>query len=500
MPFASRATAVDLSNLPNTLQTLSNTLFPTLKPIAVNIWNHPEVSTQETFAHDQVINHFTVPPAAGGWNVTAHAFGLPTAWMLTFEHRPAGYTGDLPVVGFMSEYDALPAIGHACGHNLILLNGLHAGSLTRQSLIDYNLPGRVIILGCPDEEQTAGKKRLLDAGAFDGSDVWALAHPTVTNANQPMQSRVDALLKIVGSTHAEAVHKAYQQLVIIDDLAGKLPATQTTATPVEDVGMFSLNVVASENQLGVVGDLNTINSTVAGIKATNAAFVAVNYTIGTDSNGVVLTFSGKGGHVSEAQQSPLSLSVETFRQLTASNPTFTYYLPSNTSIAELDLTVSIRTRYTIDLPTVQNAILPNINTIPSSVTFDLAYPAYEVGPYLADRLIEVMQGPTLNEVWVNSTIAPAATDVGFVQRAVIDPNTHMLLSESKATFHPNFGICPDVTGAGCAFNHEPAFRDLAGTDLAYTQTEKMARALAQIAVELIADPERMAQATAFIKK
>jgi len=243
-----------------------------------------------------------------------------------------------------------------------------------------------------------------------------------------------------------------------------------------------------------------VNSTVAGIKATNNAFAAINYTIGTDSNGVVLTFLGHGGHASEAQQSPLSLSVETFRQLTASNPSFTYYLPSNTTSTELDVTVSVRTRFTGDLPTVQSAVQSNVNSIPASVTWDLAYPAYEPAPYFGNRLIEVMQGPTLNEVWVNSTIAPAATDLGFVQGATIDPNTHALLSIKKAAFHANYGICADPSGAGCAFNHEPAFKDLAGADLAYTQTEKMSRALAQIAVELAADPSKMAQATAFIKK
>lgn len=58
--------------------------------------------------------------------------------------------------------------------------------------------------------------------------------------------------------------------------------------------MFSLNVVQSDIELGVVGDLRVVNSTVANIKATNSAFAAINYTISTDSNGVVLNFTGNG--------------------------------------------------------------------------------------------------------------------------------------------------------------------------------------------------------------
>ena len=57
-----------------------------------------------------------------------------------------------------------------------------------------------------------------------------------------------------------------------------------------------------------------------------------------------------------------------------------------------------------------------------------------------------------------------------------------------------------ASGAGCPFNHEAAFRNLAGADLAYETTEKMARALAQMAVELAADPARMAAARALVRQ
>jgi hypothetical protein len=108
-----------------------------------------------------------------------------------------------------------------------------------------------------------------------------------------------------------------------------------------------------------------------------------------------------------------------------------------------------------------------------------------------------MATPDFNESWASSTIAPAASDASFVQIPVLDSQSRELISASKVVFFPNFNICaPDA--AVCPFPHEPAFRITAGTDFAYTQTEKVARALAYIAVELLANSDMMAQATAII--
>jgi hypothetical protein len=99
-----------------------------------------------------------------------------------------------------------------------------------------------------------------------------------------------------------------------------------------------------------------------------------------------------------------------------------------------------------------------------------------------------------------STFAPASTDASWLQDPVLDSVTHNLTSAAKAVLHANFGICPNASGAGCAFNHEPLFKALANTDFAYAQTEIVARAEAQLAVQLLADPSQMAQATAILSK
>ncbi|KAI1097291.1 hypothetical protein F4804DRAFT_328032 [Jackrogersella minutella] len=268
LALVSLTTSTDLSTLPDLLKNISADVFTSLKSIAQDIYAHPETSTREFHAHDSVVNYFTtIKP--GLWDVTPHAYGQPTAFELSFVNKPIGFSGpedEIPIVGFMAEYDALLGIGHACGHNHIILNGLTAASMAREALIKLDIPGTIKVMGTPDEENTGGKGRLRDAGAFDGVDVWMMAHPTNANAVQPMQGRVDAQANFVGSTHADAVRTAYEALVLVTDLAASLPGTASTATPVEDVGMFAINVVAQEILFGIAGlSLQDVNSTIIGL-------------------------------------------------------------------------------------------------------------------------------------------------------------------------------------------------------------------------------------------
>ena len=93
-----------------------------------------------------------------------------------FKAEMAG-KGPGPTVAIMLEYDALPN-GHACGHNLIATSGLLAAAGLAKVMKDT--PGRVIVVGTPDEERGSmggGKVALLEGGHFDGSDVVFITHP-----------------------------------------------------------------------------------------------------------------------------------------------------------------------------------------------------------------------------------------------------------------------------------------------------------------------------------
>jgi len=82
-----------------------------------------------------------------------------------------------PVIAVLSEYDALPGIGHACGHNLIAVAGVAVGIALKKVLESRPGSGTVVVLGTPAEEGGCGKQILIDNGAFQGIDVAMMCHP-----------------------------------------------------------------------------------------------------------------------------------------------------------------------------------------------------------------------------------------------------------------------------------------------------------------------------------
>jgi amidohydrolase len=125
----------------------------------------PELAFEEKAAHDLLTGLLE----GEGLEVERGAYGLPTG----FAAR-AG-SGDGPTVAVLLEYDALPEIGHACGHNVIAAAGLGAG-LAAASVAEQ-LGGKVLILGTPAEEGGGGKIFMADAGALDGVDAAMMIHP-----------------------------------------------------------------------------------------------------------------------------------------------------------------------------------------------------------------------------------------------------------------------------------------------------------------------------------
>tara|TARA_A100001037_G_C15150433_1_gene638866 strand:- start:4863 stop:6044 length:1182 start_codon:yes stop_codon:yes gene_type:complete len=131
---------------------------------------NPELAFNEHFASKLLADTATrldVP-------VTAGCYDLPTA----FEAHLAG-TGPGPTVAILAEYDALPGIGHACGHNLIATAALGA-VLGLRSVMD-TLPGTVRFLGTPAEEKGGGKELMARRGAFKGVDAAMMIHPAGVN-------------------------------------------------------------------------------------------------------------------------------------------------------------------------------------------------------------------------------------------------------------------------------------------------------------------------------
>ncbi len=135
-----------------------------LLSVSHEIFDHPELCFEEHRAHDLLCDVLEEE----GLEVTRHAHGLETAFVAR-----AGTTG--PTVVVICEYDALPGVGHACGHNVIAAAGLGAGLAAAE--LAEELGGRVRIVGTPAEEGGGGKVFLLRDGAFDDVDAAVMVHP-----------------------------------------------------------------------------------------------------------------------------------------------------------------------------------------------------------------------------------------------------------------------------------------------------------------------------------
>ena len=135
-----------------------------LLSVSHQIHENPELCFEEHTAHDLLCAALEDE----GLEVERSAFDLDTAFIAR-----AGRTG--PHIAVICEYDALPEIGHACGHNVIAAAGLGAG-LAAASLAE-KLGGRISIIGTPAEEGGGGKCFLLERGAFDGIGAAMMVHP-----------------------------------------------------------------------------------------------------------------------------------------------------------------------------------------------------------------------------------------------------------------------------------------------------------------------------------
>ncbi len=139
-------------------------LAPRLVHASRAIHDHPELNYEEHFAH-QTLTDLLIEQ---GVTTTRHAYGIDTAFDAT-----AGSEG--PTIAVLCEYDALPGVGHACGHNVIATAGLGAGLAA--AYVAEQAGGRVRIMGTPAEEGGGGKVKMARAGAFDDVDAAMMVHP-----------------------------------------------------------------------------------------------------------------------------------------------------------------------------------------------------------------------------------------------------------------------------------------------------------------------------------
>jgi amidohydrolase len=165
---------------------------PAFRELALRIHAHPEVGLEERQAAAWIGERLE----AEGFAVERGVADLPTAFVATH-----GAASARPVIAFLAEYDALPELGHACGHNLIA----SAAGLAAVALARAVAPGeaRVRVLGCPAEESYGGKAQLVDRGLLHDVDAALMAHGYRCHLGaRPATGRQSVLLEF----HGKAAH------------------------------------------------------------------------------------------------------------------------------------------------------------------------------------------------------------------------------------------------------------------------------------------------------
>lgn len=147
-------------------------IAPTLMAISDWMADNPEIGLQEYQASERL----TELLAEFGAEVERGIAGMPTAFLARL---PGGGPG--PTVAIVAEYDALPEVGHGCGHNIIATAAVGAGIALARLGQAGGLPGSVVIVGTPAEESAVpnagGKIPILDHGYFDDIDAAIMVHP-----------------------------------------------------------------------------------------------------------------------------------------------------------------------------------------------------------------------------------------------------------------------------------------------------------------------------------
>lgn len=163
----------------------------------------PEVAFQEERAAGRIADLLR----SRGFAVEHGVGSLPTAIRATF---PGGLGTDGPRIGVLAEYDALPGVGHGCGHNTMAASGV--GAALALAAFAPAIRGTIVFLGTPAEEAGSGKAIMLEEGAFEGLDAALLFHPS---------DRTHTRVVLLASEDVEVVFTGFESHASADPFLGR---------------------------------------------------------------------------------------------------------------------------------------------------------------------------------------------------------------------------------------------------------------------------------------
>ncbi|KAF9193450.1 hypothetical protein BGZ51_003254 [Haplosporangium sp. Z 767] len=220
-----------------------------MRDISLKLHNDPELSYKEYHAHALLTDYLEKK----GFTVERKAYGLDTAFVAR-----AG-NSDKVTIGICSEYDALPGIGHACGHNLIAISGIATAIGLKAAIDKFQLQAEIKLFGTPAEETSGGKIVMLNNGAFKDVDVCMMLH----------------------GANADVVYPAFLALDTVEvEYFGK--ASHASASPWEGINALDAAVLAYTN-IGLMRQQMPTNQRVHGIikNGGKAANIIPDYTHST---------------------------------------------------------------------------------------------------------------------------------------------------------------------------------------------------------------------------
>ena len=160
---------MDVNGVKHEMEALAGAHREEFEEVSAAIFAHPELAYKERYAQDALCGLLE----KHGFSVQRGAGSLETAFVAEYQSGRPGMT-----FAFLCEYDALPELGHACGHNLIGTSGAGAGVILKEIMEKYGIGGTLKVFGTPAEENGSGKITMVEEGIFDGVDMALIMHPS----------------------------------------------------------------------------------------------------------------------------------------------------------------------------------------------------------------------------------------------------------------------------------------------------------------------------------
>ncbi|MDT2746606.1 M20 family metallopeptidase [Vagococcus fluvialis] len=141
----------------------------TYMELVQTMYNNPEIGNEEFETMKLLVDYLDKV----GFKTTS-GYVVPTGFLGEYDTGKEG-----PTIAVMCEYDALPEVGHGCGHNLIAGIGVATGEAVKEIIDQFG--GKLLVVGTPAEENFGGKVSMSEAGVFDEVDVALMVHPGSKN-------------------------------------------------------------------------------------------------------------------------------------------------------------------------------------------------------------------------------------------------------------------------------------------------------------------------------